>query len=112
VPGSAWRFTGCRSCGSPHSLLIQPSDAVVTRVMLTAHGWRRLYDKVVVAGHSLPALIRDDLTSLPPCHFATLRLVVGLLSAVAANAETNQVRPCLTPTLALTLAPTLALTRA
>jgi hypothetical protein len=48
---------------------------------------------MVVAGHSLPALIRDDLRLLPPCNFATLRLLMGLLSALVANAESNHVRP-------------------
>ena len=45
---------------------------------------------MVAAGHSIPALIRDDLTTLPPAHYASLRLLLGLLAAVAARSATNK----------------------
>ena len=56
-------------------------------------GGGRLYDAVVVAGRSIPALIRDDLATLPPAHYASLRLLLGLLAAVAARSPTNKVQP-------------------
>lgn len=51
----------------------------------------RLYDKIVIAGHSIPALIRDDLADLPVANWATLRLLMGLFSNIAANSESNRV---------------------
>jgi len=65
----------------------------------------KLYDKIVIAGHSIPALIRDDLADLPVANWATLRLLMGLFSNIAANSESNRMNA---RNLGLVLAPVLA----
>lgn len=49
-----------------------------------------LYEKVITAGNSIPALIRDHLQTLPAANFAVLRVVIEILHRTAMNAEINK----------------------
>ncbi|KAK3254420.1 hypothetical protein CYMTET_36364 [Cymbomonas tetramitiformis] len=49
-----------------------------------------LYEKVIAAGNSIPALIRDHLQTLPLANFAVLRVIVEILHRTAMNSDINK----------------------